>query len=124
MKPAYPLALKRRRLAAGLIYVKQPFATYIEQQYGTTKNSNDDAIEVAVSQQQGTKRLIEESTNVAIWRIPGSAWLFRAQGNGQYTALVDVLEFKNGGAPVEHTMTVDKNEWVEEDIQPVGVMYQ
>jgi hypothetical protein len=104
--------------------VKQPFATFIEQEYAKTTNEDGDEVVTAIGQQQVTKRLIQEPTNANIWRIPNNAWLFRSAGNGQYTALVDVLEFRSGGTPVRQEETETTNEWVEEGTQPVGVAIQ
>lgn len=104
--------------------VKQPFATFIEQVYGTTTNSDGDEVVTAIGQQQVTKRLIQEPTDANIWRIPNNAWLFRNAGNGQYTALVDVLEFRSGSTPVREELTESSKEWVEDGAQPVGVMIQ
>jgi len=104
--------------------VMQPFATFVEQTYGTGKDYNGNMVQVVVSQQQVTKRLISEPTNSAILRIPGNAWLLREEDNGQYTTLVDTFEFKSGGTPVWRVQTATSNEMKEEGSQPVGVMYQ
>lgn len=103
---------------------KYPFATYVEQQFGTTKNSNGDEVVSPIGQQQVTKRLITEPTSSTIWRIPDNAWLFRENGNGQMTALVDVFEFRSGSTPVRPVLTESSNEWEEAGTQPVAVMVQ
>ncbi len=107
--------------------VEQPFATYIEQQNALIKRdnfANDPGIVVPVAQKQVTKRLVPESTDDSILRIPGNAFLFHKEDNGQYTTLTDALEFKSGGKPVIQKKTPWSNERIEEGEQPVGVMYQ
>jgi hypothetical protein len=104
--------------------VARPFATYMEQIYGTSVNSNGDKVIAAVSQHQVTKRLVQDDNDNAIWRIPNNAFLFRDAGNGKVTTLVDAFVFKSGGAPVKRVSTASSNELEEHGAQPVGVMHQ
>jgi hypothetical protein len=104
--------------------VARPFATYIEQQYGTGKNSDDEDVIAPVSEAQVTKRLIQEPTDQAVLRIPNNAFLFRDEGNGQYTALVDVFVFNSGSTPVQRVSTAYSDEWIENGAQPVAVTEQ
>jgi hypothetical protein len=103
---------------------RYPFGTYIDQTYGVGINSDGDEVTVVTSQQQVIKRLIEEPTNSDILRLPDNAWLFRADGNGQYVAFVDVYEFKSGSNPRRQVSTNSKNEWEDEGVQPVGLVNQ
>lgn len=41
-------------------------------------------------------KLVRDPGNNSIVRIPDNAWLFRDNGNGTYTAMVDVFEYKSG----------------------------
>jgi Staphylococcal nuclease homologue len=43
-----------------------------------------------------TKAIIREPTQQGVLRIENNAFLFRDAGNGKYTALVDVFEYKSG----------------------------
>lgn len=107
--------------------VEQPFATYMEQRYAVTKRddiANDRGILVPVAQKQVTKRLIAEPTDSTILRIPGNAFLFHKERDGEYTALTDTFEFKSGGKPVTRVRTAADTKLVEQGVQPVAVMYQ
>lgn len=104
-----------------------PFATYVDQTYGTGTDSAGTAIQVLASQQQVTAPLIQEPTNSAILRIADDAWLFRDAGNGKYIALTDVFVFQSGNTPMvwEQTPTSGESVWNADGTQqPVGVMHQ
>ena len=49
---------------------------------------------------QTIKTLINDYSASNVLRIPNNAWLLRADGNGQYTALVDMFVFQYGNQPV------------------------
>lgn len=103
------------------------FATYMEQTYAKTirrELASDPGIMLPVSQRQVTKSLITEPTDSAILRIPENAFLFRAEGNGVYTALTDVFEFKEGGSPVKANKLPFEKQQVPYGDQPLGVMFQ
>lgn len=103
------------------------FATYMEQTYAKTVRRdliNDPGIMLPVSQRQVTKSLITEPTDPAILRIPENAFLFRAEGNGVYTALTDVFEFMEGGSPVKANKLPFDKQQVPYGDQPLGVMFQ
>lgn len=101
--------------------VMRPMATYIEHIYGTGKNSDGDDVVAAVGERQVTKRLIEDPNDSRILRLPDNAWLLRAEGNGQYTVLVDAFVFTEGRAPAKRNMTESSNEWVDDGAQPIGL---
>lgn len=87
--------------------------------------SGDTGIAVPVSQQQVTEALVTEPTDSSILRIPDNAWLFRDNGNGTYTALVDVFEFKSGDTPTAATLSDGTQPLGTGNItQPVPVMFQ
>ena len=46
------------------------------------------------------KTLVNDGSDSSVLRIPDNAWLFRVDGNGQYTALVDVFVYQSGSQPV------------------------
>lgn len=103
------------------------WATFVEQSYATTRRGyikDDPGIQLPVSQKQVTKALIEEPTDRSILRIPNNAFLFRSEGKGVYTALVDVFEFKSGTVPVK----AKKLPWNMVEVpfgdQPLGVIVQ
>jgi len=107
--------------------VQMPFATYVEQSYGTGTNYAGNSIQVITGQAQVTKPLIAEPTNARILRLPGGAWLFRDNGDGTYTALTDVFVFQSGTAPMtlEQLPTNDHSTWNADGTQqPVGVENQ
>jgi hypothetical protein len=107
---------------------KQMLATFIQQQ--TAKRirgevDNDAGIMTPVSQKQVTEVLSAEPTNSSIMRIPDNAWLFRDNGDGTYTALVDVFEFKSGNTPTAAVLQDGTKPLGKGAItQPVPVMMQ
>lgn len=103
-------------------------ATFIQQQDELVIRgdvNNDTGIAVPVSQQQVTEALITEPTDASILRIADNAWLFRNNGNGTYTALVDVFEFKSGDTPTAATLSDGTQPLGTGNItQPAPVMFQ
>jgi hypothetical protein len=64
--------------------------------------------------------LVNDTSDQSVLRIPDNAWLFRDNGNGQYTALVDTFTFVSGSTPMYPN--VDKDNTLEEaGSQPVPV---
>jgi len=104
-----------------------PFATFLQQNFGTGTDYLGNGVRVAISQQQVTKPIVSEPTNGGILRIPDGAWLFRDAGNGQFAALTDVFVFQSGDAPQikRFSTATGTNDWVADGTQqPVGVMFQ
>ena len=52
------------------------------------------------SNYQTIQTLIPDASNPSVLRIPDNAWLFRVDGNGQYTTLVDAFVYQSGNEPV------------------------
>lgn len=106
----------------------QMLATFIQQRDQLVIRddiTNDVGINVPVSQQQVTEALVTEPTDSSILRIADNAWLFRDNGNGTYTALVDVFEFKSGSTPTAATLSDDTTPLGTGNItQPVPVLFQ
>jgi hypothetical protein len=101
--------------------VMRPMATYVEQIYGTGKNSDGDDVVAAVDERQVTKRLIQDPNDSRILRLPDNAWLLRDEGNGQYTVLVDAFVFAEGASPAKRNMTEASDKWVDDGAQPIGL---
>ena len=49
---------------------------------------------------QTIQTLVPDSSNPSVLRIPGNAWLFRVNSNGQYITLVDAFIYQSGSEPV------------------------
>ena len=52
------------------------------------------------STDQTIKTLVVDSSDTTVLRIPDNAWLIRMNAQGQYVALVDMFEFRDGTQPV------------------------
>jgi hypothetical protein len=73
-----------------------------------------------LSNYQTQATLANEPTDSTVLRIPGNAWLFRVNSDGQYTALVDTFVFVSGSQPLYPNP--DKNNELEANgSQPVPV---
>ena len=71
---------------------------------------------------QVLRTLIADTSDTSVLRIPDNAWLFRVNGNGQYTALVDVFVFESGSQPVYRQINADDTtEDIAQGSQPVPV---
>ncbi|MCL5997212.1 MAG: hypothetical protein M1546_14330 [Chloroflexi bacterium] len=71
---------------------------------------------------QVLRKLITDTSDPSVLRIPDNAWLFRVNGSGQYTALVDVFVFESGSQPVWHQVNADDTtEDIAQGSQPVPV---
>ncbi len=69
-----------------------------------------------VIQNKGSKAFQSIST-----LIRDNAWLFRADADGQYTALVDVFVFQSGSKPVQNMRTASGGLPAGAGSQPVPV---
>ena len=119
-----PMTAMYARWKDGLVALTPTPATGEETSAPGTLDANFIATDVfsgtnaVVHQAQAT--LVNDPTDNSVLRIPDNAWLFRSNGNGQYTALVDTFTFVSGSQPLYPN--VDKDNALEAaGSQPVPV---
>ncbi len=88
-------------------------ASFVQQNY--------DSNHVVIGQQQMLKTLVSDGSDSSVLRIPDNAWLFRVDGQGQYTALVDVFTFQSGSTPIQDNLTVSGTLPAATGSQPVPI---
>jgi hypothetical protein len=75
-----------------------------------------------ISNFQTIETLIPDPGDPSVLRMPGNAWLFRTNGNGQYTTLVDAFVLQSGGQPLYPQKEPDgTTQQIAQGSQPVPV---
>ena len=93
-----PLGAMYARWKDGVVAISPTLSTVKVPRPGTLDAS---FVEAANGKTHQTiKTLINDYSASSVLRIPNNAWLLRADGNGQYTTLVDMFVFQSGNQPV------------------------
>jgi hypothetical protein len=75
-----------------------------------------------IADAQYVHTLVTDASDASVLRIPGMAWLFRVNAQGQYTSLVDTFVFQAGSKPQQIVnKTGSAPTYIEQGSQPVPV---